>query len=91
MYKDPNHKPELAIALTKFTALVGFRPHDELYEYLRQLQPIVSLLGIERIEGIRTEGAAALKECFAILMHLPQDRVDQCVGQLTVIFEAEGK
>ncbi len=26
IYKDPNHKPEIAVALTDFEALCGFRP-----------------------------------------------------------------
>ena len=28
-YRDPNHKPELLLALTNFSALCGFRPWDE--------------------------------------------------------------
>lgn len=35
MYKDPNHKPELAIALTPFEALCGFRLLAQIKEYLR--------------------------------------------------------
>lgn len=35
MYKDPNHKPELAIALTVFEALGGFRPLAEIQNYLK--------------------------------------------------------
>lgn len=34
MYKDPNHKPELAIALTPFEALCGFRPVSEISNFL---------------------------------------------------------
>jgi mannose-6-phosphate isomerase len=30
IYKDPNHKPELAIALTEFHAMCGFRPYAEI-------------------------------------------------------------
>lgn len=30
VYKDNNHKPEMAIALTKFEAISGFRHHDEV-------------------------------------------------------------
>ncbi|KAG9295418.1 hypothetical protein G9A89_013447 [Geosiphon pyriformis] len=30
LYKDPNHKPEMAIAITKFEALCGFRPLEEI-------------------------------------------------------------
>lgn len=35
MYKDPNHKPELAIALTPFEALCGFRRIAEIQEFFR--------------------------------------------------------
>ncbi|WP_018296135.1 mannose-6-phosphate isomerase, class I [Corynebacterium lubricantis] len=31
-YKDPNHKPELIVALTEFHALAGFRPLDKTRE-----------------------------------------------------------
>ena len=30
IYKDPNHKPEMAIALTPFEAMCGFRPISEI-------------------------------------------------------------
>lgn len=35
IYKDPNHKPELAIALTPFQALCGFRPMAEIKKFLQ--------------------------------------------------------
>lgn len=31
-YKDPNHKPELIVALTEFDAMAGFRPLDKTRE-----------------------------------------------------------
>lgn len=34
-YPDSNHKPEMAIALTPFEALCGFRPKKEIVENLR--------------------------------------------------------
>lgn len=34
VYKDPNHKPELAIALTPFEALCGFRPIKEIRNFV---------------------------------------------------------
>ena len=30
IYKDPNHKPEMAVALTPFQALSGFRSVDDI-------------------------------------------------------------
>nr|CAD7416411.1 unnamed protein product [Timema cristinae] len=35
IYKDPNHKPELAIAITPFEALCGFRLAREIAEFLK--------------------------------------------------------
>ena len=35
IYKDANHKPEMAIALTKFEALCGFRPLEEIVGFLQ--------------------------------------------------------
>ena len=34
VYKDPNHKPEIAIALTDFEGLCGFRPLQEIQGFL---------------------------------------------------------
>ncbi len=43
-YPDSNHKPELAIALGPFTALVGFRSFDEILEFLKRYPEIVSFV-----------------------------------------------
>ncbi|MDK4258274.1 mannose-6-phosphate isomerase, class I [Corynebacterium propinquum] len=48
-YKDPNHKPELIVALTRFRALAGFRPiarTQELFAVLdcSELAPYVEIL-----------------------------------------------
>ncbi|APT84188.1 mannose-6-phosphate isomerase, class I [Corynebacterium aquilae] len=36
-YKDPNHKPELIVALTEFSALAGFRPLEKTRELFAAL------------------------------------------------------
>ena len=33
-YRDPNHKPELILALTKFSALCGFRDYEEIRDII---------------------------------------------------------
>jgi mannose-6-phosphate isomerase len=50
-YKDPSHKPELICALTRFHALVGFRPIEKTRELLtslsaRPLAPLVAALAL---------------------------------------------
>jgi mannose-6-phosphate isomerase len=38
LYKDGNHKPEMAIALTPFEMLCGFRSLDQIVEFLHGIQ-----------------------------------------------------
>lgn len=66
-YKDPNHKPELIVALTPFRALAGFRPTQrtqELFETLGVLDRYSSMLAADRPE----EG---LRAVFTTLISLP--------------------
>src|SRR5690606_27276016 len=46
-YGDPNHKPELLVALTPLSALSGFRPIDEAREDLHGLARRAHVLGAE--------------------------------------------
>eukprot|EP01018_Ginkgo_biloba_P027432 Gb_40066 [translate_table: standard] len=45
IYKDSNHKPEMALALTEFEALCGFVSAEELKDVLQTVPEIESLLG----------------------------------------------
>ena len=45
MYKDANHKPEMAIAITDFEALCGFVPHHELTEALKEVPELREVIG----------------------------------------------
>ncbi len=38
-YKDPNHKPETVVALSRFQGLCGFRPVDDIVANVRLLVP----------------------------------------------------
>ena len=38
-YRDPNHKPEMVVALTRFEGLFGFRPIPEIIENIKILAP----------------------------------------------------
>ena len=52
MYKDSNHKPEMAIAITDFEALCGFVPHQELTEALKSVPELRALIGDVRFSSI---------------------------------------
>jgi len=45
IYKDSNHKPEMAIAITDFEALCGFVPHQELKDALESVPELRKLIG----------------------------------------------
>lgn len=45
VYKDDNHKPEMAIALTDFEALCGFVEHGELVQALASVPELRSVVG----------------------------------------------
>jgi mannose-6-phosphate isomerase len=44
-YKDPNHKPELACAVTPFEAMCSFRPLREIAHFLRTEPELRRLIG----------------------------------------------
>ncbi|KAF9425855.1 Mannose-6-phosphate isomerase [Podila epigama] len=83
IYKDSNHKPEMALALTEFEALCGFRPLDEIALALDQWPELWALVGdkeaqtfqeavkhsktLEGTKGIK-EGRLALRALFTKFM-----------------------
>lgn len=46
-YPDDNHKPEIAIAIDAFTALVGFRSYTEILSVLKNYPEIVRFVGAD--------------------------------------------
>lgn len=48
VYKDGNHKPEMAIALTDFEALCAFVEHGELVQALSSMPELRSVVGEAR-------------------------------------------
>lgn len=51
-YPDSNHKPEIAIALDSLTALVGFKPFDEIAKILMDFPEILELMGDVSLDDI---------------------------------------
>ncbi|XP_030523701.1 mannose-6-phosphate isomerase 1 [Rhodamnia argentea] len=50
VYKDANHKPEMALAITKFEAICGFISTEELKQVLCDVPEIVELVGSTEVE-----------------------------------------
>lgn len=51
VYKDPNHKPEMCIALTKFEGLCGFRKLDEITHFLRNVPKLAEICQIQEVNN----------------------------------------
>lgn len=76
VYKDANHKPEIAIALTDFEALCGFRPVGELLGLVDAVSELAEVVGAEAVKALRDAAAsessgeeqAALKLAYSAMM-----------------------
>ncbi|KAF2882815.1 hypothetical protein ILUMI_23327 [Ignelater luminosus] len=87
IYKDPNHKPELAIALTPFEALCGFRPINEIQNFVKNVRELRAIIGTDTAERFLTteDGAGTkeiLKECFKNMMTCSQDQITEQLKQM---------
>ncbi|TPX32967.1 mannose-6-phosphate isomerase [Synchytrium microbalum] len=98
LYKDPNHKPEMAVALTPFEAFIGFRPLPEIAHHLSIYPEFKSLVGTYVADSFTTAAAsksdvagsrAALKELFAALMRSDPAQVSAQVA--AVVARVGGK
>ncbi|NLF17228.1 MAG: mannose-6-phosphate isomerase, class I [Lentisphaerae bacterium] len=67
-YPDDRAKPEVAIALTPFTALVGLRPFADLVAEARRLPPLQALC-----DGLAA-GPGASRQALGRLLTLPPER-----------------
>jgi len=72
-YPDANHKPEMAIALTKFEGLCGFRPKEEIVNFMKKVPELSEIVGYTLVSSLEdADGdvavSKALKACFTALM-----------------------
>ncbi|KAL7141697.1 hypothetical protein ABFS83_08G070800 [Erythranthe nasuta] len=71
VYKDDNHKPEMALALTEFEALCGFIGLEELKTVIQTVPEIVEMVGSSCADQVlqltENDGEKKLKEVFKSL------------------------
>ncbi|SPO31690.1 probable PMI40 - mannose-6-phosphate isomerase [Ustilago trichophora] len=96
VYKDPNHKPEMAIALTPFRGFCGFRPLREIVHFIKSVPEFAQLVKITPEELDRAtslsderEIKAMLKKIFANLMNSPPSLYEPLAAQLSERFSAK--
>jgi len=72
IYKDPNHKPEMCVALTNFEGLCGFRQLKEINNFLEKVPGLAELSGLSKINNNED-----LKTAFGNLMKADADKVSE--------------
>ncbi|XP_045515577.1 mannose-6-phosphate isomerase [Pieris brassicae] len=79
LYKDPNHKPELAIALTPFEGLCGFRPISEIKDFIINLPELQQILSEDVVNPILNsrngDNTKLLKDIFHSLMSCDKNKI----------------
>ncbi|XP_058063970.1 probable mannose-6-phosphate isomerase [Anopheles bellator] len=92
IYKDANHKPELAIALTDFHALCGFRAYGEILQLLEQWEPLRVLIGTPAMERLRAEpNLEAVRVVYERLMRSEPDAIRGCIESMAECFRLDAE
>ena len=83
IYRDPNHKPEMAIALTDVEVLCGFRVHAEIRQFMTSVAALRALVGDDALVSRYADGDDdALKPLFSAAMKAEPVRVADTVASL---------
>ena len=79
IYKDPNHKPEIAIALTKFEGLCGFRPLHEIQNFFYRTPELKTVCSEyeQLLSSTDSNYQEGLKACFESLMLCDKNLLEQ--------------
>ncbi|XP_009595066.1 mannose-6-phosphate isomerase 2-like [Nicotiana tomentosiformis] len=90
VYKDDNHKPEMAFALTEFEALCGFVSLEELKVAVKTTPEIVEVIGNAKAEQIlnlneddgEEEVRLVLQSAFTDIMSVRKDVIAEVLAKL---------
>uniref|UniRef100_A0A914E7H7 mannose-6-phosphate isomerase n=1 Tax=Acrobeloides nanus TaxID=290746 RepID=A0A914E7H7_9BILA len=85
-YPDDNHKPEMAIALTDFELLCGFRVPHEIISNFKAHQELLDLIDEHQLEKLASdhedEHKGALKNIFAEIMNSSHDKIKEIIDAI---------
>lgn len=90
VFKDDNHKPEMALALTNFEALCGFISLEELKTVVQNVPEVADVVGslyANRVLDINNQDGeekvkAVFKSIFTQLMSASKDVISKAVSKL---------
>lgn len=86
IYKDPNHKPEMAIALTPFEALCGFRPLSEIKQFIKDIPELQYIIGTD----ILNNESHLIENAFKAVLTCSKDKLKSIINCLLSRFEDIG-
>ncbi|KAJ3089880.1 Mannose-6-phosphate isomerase [Quaeritorhiza haematococci] len=104
IYKDPNHKPEMAVALTPFEAFIGFRPLEEIKKNIQEYPEFRDLVGatvadafVAQVDKSHADSSPeavaankkALKALFQALMESSQEKISEHLSKLIARMESD--
>ena len=79
-FTDPNHKPEIAVALSKFEAFVGFKPRADIQE-LMQVEALQQFLP-RKSEGIHVDDDEVLRQTTVNILKADEKTVESTMKKL---------
>nr|CDS20831.1 mannose 6 phosphate isomerase [Echinococcus granulosus] len=84
LYKDGSHKPEMAIALTDFEALLGFRPLNQILAFIQAFPELAELTTLElpSPEEKRDVQPPSIKQLYSNLMRSSSEKVESTIKSL---------
>ncbi|XP_073293780.1 mannose-6-phosphate isomerase 2-like [Primulina huaijiensis] len=90
VYKDDNHKPEMALAVTQFEALCGFVGIEELKHVLHNVPEIVEVVGSACVDQVlhvskqddEKKSKGALQTLFTELMKANKATISDVISKL---------
>ncbi|XP_039960505.1 mannose-6-phosphate isomerase-like [Bactrocera tryoni] len=90
-YKDSWHKPEMAIALTPFVAVCGFRPLSEIKNMLMDIYPLKKFVMADSddIDLLDAGDEQGLRNCYQRIFDRDLEAVAQCVEEISKDFGKE--
>ncbi|CAM8996713.1 unnamed protein product [Rhodiola kirilowii] len=99
IYKDANHKPEMALAITRFEALCGFVSLQELKEVVAGVPEVGELIGNLNKDKVLHYNVKdgqdmfkpLLQEVFTQLMSADKDVVAKVVSKIKIRLESENQ
>ncbi|KAL2504383.1 Mannose-6-phosphate isomerase 2 [Abeliophyllum distichum] len=93
VYKDGNHKPEMALALTDFGALCGFISLEELKDVVKNVPEIVEVVGGARTAQVlhidQEEAKEVLRSIFMELMSASKVMISEVISKMITRLNAK--